>query len=143
MLINDENFIFSFHSHQRSQFGKIVFYLPRHWQVQVPLSHSHNNLEQSHSSHLRLKLKSSYLLKQVHPLKAPNHQSDPNGESEPTSIFDTSRKTALVSRYSTRQGHGKVELKERQIPELGDGLALPSLVLQYRSTDITASDYHR
>lgn len=36
----------------------------------------------------------------------------------------------------------KIKLKNRRILELGCGLALPSLVLQYRGADITASDYH-
>lgn len=35
-----------------------------------------------------------------------------------------------------------MELKDRRILELGCGLGLPSLTLQYRGADITASDYH-
>lgn len=36
----------------------------------------------------------------------------------------------------------RIEIKDQRILELGCGLALPSLVLQYRGADITASDYH-
>lgn len=35
-----------------------------------------------------------------------------------------------------------VELKHRRILELGCGLGLPSMTLQHRGADITASDYH-
>lgn len=35
-----------------------------------------------------------------------------------------------------------IELKNRRVLELGCGLALPSLALQYRGANITASDYH-
>lgn len=35
-----------------------------------------------------------------------------------------------------------MDLKDRRILELGCGLGLPSLTLQYRGADITASDYH-
>ncbi len=35
-----------------------------------------------------------------------------------------------------------IEIEDRRIIELGCGLALPSLVLQHRGADITASDYH-
>lgn len=36
----------------------------------------------------------------------------------------------------------KIDLKDRRFIELGCGLALPSLILQHRGADITASDYH-
>lgn len=36
----------------------------------------------------------------------------------------------------------QIEIEDRRIIELGCGLALPSLVLQHRGADITASDYH-
>lgn len=36
----------------------------------------------------------------------------------------------------------KIDLKDRRFIELGCGLALPSLILQSRGADITASDYH-
>jgi len=36
----------------------------------------------------------------------------------------------------------KIELRGQRILELGCGLALPSLALQYRGANITASDYH-
>lgn len=35
-----------------------------------------------------------------------------------------------------------IEIEDRRIIELGCGLALPSLVLQHRGANITASDYH-
>lgn len=35
-----------------------------------------------------------------------------------------------------------IDLKGRRVLELGCGLGLPSLVLQYRGADITASDHH-
>lgn len=36
----------------------------------------------------------------------------------------------------------QIELDQKRILELGCGLGLPSLVLQYRGANITASDYH-
>ncbi|GLR64006.1 class I SAM-dependent methyltransferase [Marinospirillum insulare] len=36
----------------------------------------------------------------------------------------------------------QLDIKSRRILELGCGLGLPSLVLQYRGADITASDHH-
>lgn len=36
----------------------------------------------------------------------------------------------------------KIEIDGRRVLELGCGLGLPSLVLQYRGADITASDHH-
>lgn len=78
-------------------------------------------------------------------LKDRTQYSDPDGEAERAGICDASWSlfgqlwpagTVLAKAMK------KIELKDRRILELGCGLALPSLTLQYRGADITASDYH-
>ena len=78
-------------------------------------------------------------------LKDRNQYADPDGDAERAGICDASWSlfgqlwpagTVLAKAMK------KIHLKDRRILELGCGLALPSLVLQYRGADITASDYH-
>lgn len=78
-------------------------------------------------------------------LKDRAQYSDPDGEAERAGICDASWSlfgqlwpagTVLATAMKT------IQLRDRRILELGCGLALPSIVLQYRGADITASDYH-
>lgn len=78
-------------------------------------------------------------------LKDHTQYADPHGEAERAGICDASWSlfgqlwpAGTVLAKAMKQ----IELKGRRILELGCGLALPSLTLQYRGADITASDYH-
>lgn len=78
-------------------------------------------------------------------LKDRTQYSDPEGEAARMGICDASWSlfgqlwpagTVLAKAMKV------IDLKKQRVLELGCGLALPSLVLQYRGADITASDYH-
>lgn len=78
-------------------------------------------------------------------LKDRTQYSDPSGEAARAGICDASWSlfgqlwpAGTVLATAMKQ----IDLKDRRVLELGCGLALPSLVLQYRGADITASDYH-
>ena len=81
----------------------------------------------------------------LYALKDKNQFSDPDGEAERAGICDASWSlfgqlwdaSAVLAKYMKT-----LELRDGRILELGCGLALPSLTLQYRGADITASDYH-
>ncbi|MDO5667940.1 MAG: methyltransferase [Alcaligenaceae bacterium] len=82
---------------------------------------------------------------QLRALKDRTQYADPDGDAKRAGICDASWSlfgqlwpagTVLAKIIK------KIELNDRRILELGCGLALPSLTLQYRGADITASDYH-
>lgn len=78
-------------------------------------------------------------------LKDRTQYADPDGEAKRIGICDAS--WSLFGQLwpagkVLAKAMKKIELKDRRILELGCGLALPSLVLQSRGANITASDYH-
>ena len=78
-------------------------------------------------------------------LKDRTQYSDPDGEAERAGICDASWSLfgqLWPAAQVLAKAMKKIDLQKRRILELGCGLALPSLVLQYRDADITASDYH-
>ncbi|MGI6408654.1 MAG: methyltransferase [Gammaproteobacteria bacterium] len=71
--------------------------------------------------------------------------SDPDGAAERAGICSASWSLfgQLWPASKVLAGFVKtMDLKDRRILELGCGLGLPSLTLQYRGANITASDYH-
>lgn len=74
-----------------------------------------------------------------------NQFSDPNGKAKNAGICSASWSLFGQLWQASRvlaQAVKHIEIEDRRIIELGCGLALPSLVLQHRGADITASDYH-
>lgn len=78
-------------------------------------------------------------------LKDRNQYADPDGEAAKVGICSASwslfgqlwpASQVLASVVK------KIDIRNRRFLELGCGLGLPSLVLQQRGADITASDYH-
>lgn len=76
-----------------------------------------------------------------------DHQqyADPNGEAERAGICSASWSLFGQLWPASRvlaKAVKHIDIKNRRILELGCGLGLPSLVLQWRGADITASDHH-
>jgi predicted nicotinamide N-methyase len=71
--------------------------------------------------------------------------SDPNGHAEKVGICSASWSLfgqLWPASHVLAKAVKRIEIKDRYILELGCGLGLPSLVLQYRGANITASDHH-
>jgi len=70
---------------------------------------------------------------------------DPDGAAEQAGICDASWSMfgqLWPASQVLAEAVKYIDLKGRRVLELGCGLGLPSLVLQYRGADITASDHH-
>jgi len=70
---------------------------------------------------------------------------DPDGVAEQAGICDASWSMfgqLWPASQVLAEAVKYIDLKGRRVLELGCGLGLPSLVLQYRGADITASDHH-
>lgn len=71
--------------------------------------------------------------------------ADPNGKAERAGICSASW-SLFGQLWPASQVLAKavknIDIDNRRILELGCGLGLPSLVLQYRGADVTASDHH-
>lgn len=70
---------------------------------------------------------------------------DPDGTAEQAGICDASWSMfgqLWPASQVLAEAMKYIDLKGRRVLELGCGLGLPSLVLQYRGADITASDHH-
>ena len=78
-------------------------------------------------------------------LKDKTQYADDSGEAERAGICSASWSLFGVLWPASKVLATKIkymELNNQRILELGCGLGLPSLTLQYRKADITASDYH-
>lgn len=70
--------------------------------------------------------------------------SDPDGSAERAGISATSWPNfgTVASRAGTGRRDEPVPVENKRILEVGCGIGLPSLVLQQRGANITATDYH-
>ena len=93
----------------------------------------------------KLKVKVGKFKARLKALSDHNQYSDPDGKAQEAGICSASWSLFGQLWQASRvlaKAVKHVDIENRRILELGCGLALPSLVLQYRGANITASDYH-
>ncbi|RUO43711.1 SAM-dependent methyltransferase [Aliidiomarina taiwanensis] len=93
----------------------------------------------------KLKVKVGAFKARLKALSDHNQYSDPEGKAKQAGICSASWSLFGQLWQASRvlaKAVKHVDIENRRILELGCGLALPSLVLQHRGANITASDYH-
>ncbi len=81
----------------------------------------------------------------IRSLKDTQQYADPKGEAQKAGICDASWSLfgqLWPASRALAKAVKRIDIKNRRIIELGCGLGLPSLVLQSRGADVTASDHH-